>query len=304
MVYLWYFLLLYAVLYFFLPMGYPLYEGLRFPIWTFKMKMFPQNGLKPEKHTFGKHPRQYLVHYRPKMAKPETGHVVIYIHGGGWQFGNPEMFRPNAQLLEGLGFHSFFLSHRRVPKYNIRDMKVDVGLGMARVVEVMKKEGIGQHKIILGGVSSGANLAALYYFDRSYQNGMGLPRSLFSGLFLMAPPLNLEGMWTSPTLAWVAGSRKGEMFREASPIHFIEPEETIPTLIVHPEKDGMVPLRSVVAFYEKAQSMDYQNLEFRVLPDMMHLDAASWCFAGHPSQKIVLDWLGKVAGREAAGLNG
>ncbi len=255
--------------------------------------MFPKNGLEPEKHNFGQHKRQYLVHYRPKGANTQNSHVVIYIHGGGWQFGNPEMFRPNAQLLEQLGFHSFFLSHRRIPTHNIRHMMEDVASGVKQVIEVMGAEGIGHKRIILGGVSSGANLAALLYYDSNLLIENGIARTVFSGLFLMAPPLNLNAMWNSPTLMLLAGKRSSKMFAEASPIFHIEKKEDIQTLIVHPEKDGMVSLKSTETFIEKADEIGIDNIEYHVLPNMTHMDAASWCFEGHPSKVIVLEWLGK-----------
>ncbi len=134
------------LLYVFVPKGFVLYEGMRFPAWSFKMKRFPGNGLIPEKHAFGDHNRQYLIHYRPQLGKVVQEQVVVYIHGGGWQFGNPEMFRPNAQVLEEMGYHSFFLSHRRIPLHNIRSMKEDVAGAMNKVWEIMTIEGISQKK--------------------------------------------------------------------------------------------------------------------------------------------------------------
>ncbi len=293
MVFLLYFILIYIALYFLVPKGFFLYEGLRFPIWSFKMKMFPKNGLEPEKHHFGRHKRQYLIHYRPRQEATQNGHVFIYIHGGGWQFGKPEMFRPNAQLLDQLGFHSFFISHRRIPAHNVRHMVEDVALGVRNVIEVMKAEGIAHKGIILGGVSSGANLAALLYYDERLLSEKGISRTVFSGLLLMAPPLNLEAMWRSPTLRFFAGKRDGEMFKDASPINHLTGGEDIPTLIVHPEKDGMVSLKSTKTFIEKTSEMQVGNIEFHVLPGMTHMDAASWCFEGHPSQAIVLEWMGR-----------
>ncbi len=291
MIYIFYFAAIYLVLYWVVPKGMPLYEGMRFPIWSFKMKMFPKKGLLPEKHSFGDHKRQYLIHYRPQIEETVQEHIVIYIHGGGWQFGNPEMFRPNAQLLNKLGYHSFFFSHRRIPMYNIRHMKEDVAMAMNEVSRIMKKEGIGSHRIILGGVSSGANLAALLYYDPKLLLKTGISKASFSGLFLLAPPLNLHDMWHSPTLKLLAGRKNGELFKEASPIDFIEEKEKIKTLILHPDKDGLVPFESTSIFYQRTQEMGIENIEFHVLENMTHMDAASWCFEGHPSKKIVMEWL-------------
>ena len=289
-----FFIMAVFLMYVFVPKGFVLYEGMRFPVWSFKMKRYPQNGLMPEKHSFGKHKRQYLIHYRPRTNGKNQNQVVVYIHGGGWQFGTPEMFRPNAQVLDEMGYHSFFLSHRRIPKHNIRSMKEDVANAMSMVRDIMSVEGISQKKVILGGVSSGANLAALFYFDKKIKYAAGFREEHFAGLFLMAPPLNLYGMWHSPTLLWLTGRRKSRLFQEASPINFLQKKEDIATLIVHPEKDGMVPLSSTESFVEKAKELGFVNIEFHVLSKMTHMDAASWCFKDHPSHVIVKDWLEKI----------
>ena len=283
------------LLYLFVPKGYAIYEGLRFPAWSYRMKRFPDNGLKPNKHAYGSHQRQYLIHYKPRAKEVSNSHVVVYVHGGGWQFGNPEMFRPNAQLLDEMGYHSFFLSHRRIPSHNIQNLKQDMGLGMKKVKELMELEGITHQKIILGGVSSGANLSALFYLDKRIHQQAGYQKEQIAGLFLLGPPLNLHGMGHSPTLYWLAGRRSGKLFREASPIQFLEENDDMPTLIVHPENDGMVPLSSTKLFIQKAKELGFENLEFHVLEKMTHFDAASWCFKDHPSHQIVVDWLRSVS---------
>ena len=282
------------LLYFFVPKGFVVYEGLRFPAWSYRMKKYPDNGLKPNRHEYGDHHRQYLIHYKPSNKDDSPPHVVVYVHGGGWQFGNPEMFRPNAEVLHEMGYHSFFLSHRRIPLHNIRSLKQDVGKGMKKVMDVMQQDGISDKKIILGGVSSGANLAALFYFDKEIYQQAGFAKEHVAGMFLMAPPLNLQGMWPSPTLYWLAGRRSKSLFYEASPINYLPEKDDLPTLIVHPEKDGMVPLRSTEAFINKAKERGFENLEFHILYQMTHMDAASWCFKDHPSYDIVVNWLKEI----------
>ena len=285
-------ILLYFLLYVFVPKGFALYDGLRFPGWTYRMRTFPHRDKRvPDRYVYGGHNRQYLIHYRPRSERDTRDQVVVYVHGGGWQFGNPEMFRPNAQLLDSMGFHSFFISHRRLPLYNIRHIREDMVAGMRQVREVMERMGISQKKIILGGVSSGANLCALFYLDKKMWEEAGYENGTIAGLMLLAPPLNLDGMWQSPTLWWLAGRRDGERFEQANPIRYLNEKTDLPILLVHPEKDGMVPLKSTLVFVEKARELGFPNLEFHVLPGMTHLDAASWCFKDHACHPIVAEWL-------------
>ncbi|HFA50918.1 MAG TPA: alpha/beta hydrolase [Bacteroidetes bacterium] len=283
--------LTYVLLLFIVPKKIFLYEGLRLPIWYFNMKKHKRGDYIQAKHRYGGHSRQYLLHCKPPNGKASKKHVIVFFHGGGWQFGRPEMFRANATLLTGMGYHLFLPSHRRIPFFDIRKQKEDVANAMKKIVEIMAAEGVSEKKILLGGVSSGANLAALLNYDRRLLKSVGLNRELFAGLYFMAAPLNLDGMWHSPPLLMLTGRRGSEKFREASPINFLQENEAKPTLLVHPEKDGMVALEGTLVFHEKIKSLGGQNIEFKILKNMTHLDAASWAFEGHPSNDILLGWI-------------
>ena len=86
----------YGVLYLTIPPGYFLYEGLRLPFWLLKVGRLAKPQPAPTKIRYGKHFRQYLLHFAPPENAPTKQHLVIYTHGSGWQFGRPEMFTANA----------------------------------------------------------------------------------------------------------------------------------------------------------------------------------------------------------------
>jgi len=286
----------YIILLFAIPKGIVIYDFLRLPLWVFRMETQPKKKVKINKVKYGKHFRQYLLHYRPQ--KDDRNHVVIYIHGGGWQFGRPEMFRPNAQKLVEKGYHVFMPTHRRIPVFDISHIRPDLVSGIKKILEIMEEEGISHKKVLLGGMSSGANLAGLLTFDHSLLAQAGFNRNRLAGSFLLGPPINLSGMWKSPPLYVLAGKRSGEKFRQANPIAHLMENDDLPILILHPEKDGLVEFKSVCEFCEKAEQLGFKNLEFRTLPNMIHMDAASWCFDDHPSQAIVLGWLEKMEDKD------
>jgi acetyl esterase/lipase len=290
-------LILYGLLYWLVPKGFFLHEGLRLPPWVFRMETFPHGDYHKEKYAYGNQFRQYLLYFQPKKNSTPKNHVIVYIHGGGWQFGRPEMFRANAKIMTDLGYHVFMPSHRRIPFYNIEDLREDMLSATLKILEIMRAEGLEDKKIILGGISSGGNLAALLAFDRSILEKAGLRQSVFSALFLLGAPLHLEGMWKSPPLRMLAGKRNGGLFRKASPILHVQKGETLPTLILHGIKDGLVEYSSIVAFYEKMKEEQAADIRLMTLPDGNHLDSASWCFENHPSHKIVVNWLAEMDSR-------
>lgn len=290
---------IYWLLYWLVPKGFFLHEGLRLPPWAFRMETFPNGDYKKEKYSYGKHFRQYLLYFQPGKSGHQRNHVIIYIHGGGWQFGRPEMFRANAQTMTNLGYHVFMPSHRRIPFFDINDLREDILSATLKVLEIMQAEGLEDKKIILGGISSGGNLASLLAFDRSILNKAGLSQSIFSALFLLGAPLHLDGMWKSPPLRMLAGKRNGSLFKKASPMFHLQAGEKLPTLILHGLKDGLVEYSSIVAFYEKMKNDGAEDVRLVTLPDGNHLDSASWCFKNHPSHQIVLNWLAEMENRDA-----
>jgi acetyl esterase/lipase len=286
--------LIYGLLLLLVPKGNFLYELLRLPAWVYRMKTYPVGNYRETKHFYGKHFRQYLLFFLPKTGEPARRHIVVYLHGGGWQFGRPEMFRPNAQALVDHGYAVFMPSHRRIPFCNCRHLRSDVARAMVKVVEIMRAEGLAGLPIILGGMSSGGNLAGLLAFDGSLLKSVGLSRAIFSAVFLLGAPLNLRGMWSSPPLWLLGGKRSGGMFREANPMDHLEPGYPTPVLLLHSEQDGLVEFDSVRTFYREMKNHRAKSVRFESLPGAIHTDAASWCFQGHPSCEILFGWLEEI----------
>lgn len=288
------FAITYLALYLLVPQGNPLYEGLRLPFWLLNLKRLEKPEPKAVKHKYGHHFRQYLLHFKPFEAAPEKKHVVIYIHGSGWQYGRPEMFKANAQWLTNQGYHAFFLSHRRIPQCDIRELREDTALAIRKVVEMLEQQGLSHKKILLCGNSAGGNLVALAMFDERLLNSVGLSPSIFCALALLAAPLDLRVMWSSPPLLMLTRMKKPALLELGNPIQYLNAKVEIPTLLIHGDKDGIVENQNSIVFEEKLRSLGTQNLQFKTLENGMHLDSASWCLEGHPCCIIFKEWLQSV----------
>lgn len=286
--------LCYVLLLWLIPKGFPLYELLRLPLWVSRMEAYPRTKLTKKKIAYGKHFRQYMLYFQPAKAADVRSNIVVYIHGGGWQFGRPEMFRPNAEVLVKRGYHVFMPTHRRIPFFNIMHIREDLVSMLKEIRAIMEAEGISDKNALIGGMSSGANLAGLLTFDHGIFRAAGWERNWLAGSFLLGAPLNLWGMWKSPPLFILAGNRSDEVFSLANPIDHLQAEDDFPVFILHPEKDGLVEYQSVLDFCRKAERIGRRNIEFLTLPDAMHMDAASWCFTDHPSHEVVLGWFAKM----------
>ena len=231
---------------------------------------------KSEKFSFGEHPSQYLMVYSPETVDSNKP-IIVYYHGGGWIFGKPDLFIKKAALFTKLGFQVVMPCYRKVPRYRAEHILEDASLMLGKLKELKKQGKILQlDRIILGGVSAGANIVSLIYFQKALLQKAGFSQEQFSGLFLFAPPMDLAQMKSSLVLTRFAGNQKSERFYSASPINFIENAKPVPIHCVHGKLDGLVQYQASQTFRSKYEELYPGYLEYVSLEEASHLDAASW----------------------------
>lgn len=284
-------ILLYALLLWLWPKGNLLHEVLHiFPYWLQVFRL-PKKDIHTEAFSFGKHKDQYLLFCTPPDGKIPEGPIIIYYHGGGWRHGSPKQFKMIAQVLTRRGFAVVLPSYRRTPWYNYDHIREDLNLSLSCIQEVLAQKGITSPKFIIGGMSAGGNLAAHIVFNRKALQQLGLSQAQFIGLFLLAPPLQLELMPSSEIVWSFAGSRKSTRFQRANPYNYLEAPETIPTICIQGTKDGMVPYRSTRVFMEKLAHVHQGNFEFHVLEGKTHLGVGKWVVPGSEPHIRLFSWL-------------
>ncbi|RME12712.1 MAG: alpha/beta hydrolase [Bacteroidetes bacterium] len=276
------------------PKGIFLYEILRIPLWLPKLYAAPRRPMLEQRHQYGTHRRQYILEFAPPPGHATKELVIVYIHGGGWMFGSPEMFRANAFRLTQAGYRVFMPSHRRLPRHFIPHMRQDMVRIMTTIRSLMAVEGIGHWPVILGGSSSGGHLSALFAFDASLRKEAGPEAAAIHGLFLLGAPVHLEMMWHSPPLYLLAGRRNSDRFRNANPYRHLSGSAKLPVLIMHGENDGLVETDSVVAFAEKLKELNQAETRLEILPGGNHLDSAGWFQLDAASHRIFFGWLAEV----------
>ena len=283
----------YLLLYWFVPKGRLIHELLRLPQYQYFAQTRPRDNMDIEKHFFGSHRRQYLLHCTPKNGATQNK-VVIYYHGGGWSLGTPEMFRINAQFFVNQGYEVFMPSYRRIPQYRYPAIRSDLSSALKKIKEIMETRGIGDQKIILGGMSAGGNLVALMCYDRSALATLGYSQDMFAGLLLCGAPLNLNQMSPSPVLWAYAGSQSSPTFQQANPIEHLSSEESIPVLCLHGKKDGLVQYPSAASFIKKIKTIQSNNVEMITIKEGTHLDVGSWNFHDNELRRQLTAWLERL----------
>ena len=271
--------------------GTLLHELLHLPVFHYRLFKNRPGPIDYYRHSYGTDTKQYFLHFPPSENIVEKKQVVIFFHGGGWSMGSPEMFKLNAAFFTKRGYHVFMPSYRRIPFYGYPAIREDLDAGFLEILAEMKEEGLENHKIILGGTSAGGNLAALLAYDRVKLEAQNIDPMIFSGIILLGAALDLSLMYPSPVRWFYAGSSTDPAFKKASPINYLQPEETLPLLMVHGTKDGLVSYRSAEAFIKKIAERQSENLTIEILTEGSHLDVGSWNFFDNDLRKLMVNWL-------------
>lgn len=118
------------------------------------------------------HARHVLDVYAPANAKNLP--VVFWIHGGGWQSGDKANVqeKPKFFLEQGLVFVS--INHRLLPEVEMGPLIGDVAKAFGWVQKHIAEYGGDPTRVLVGGHSSGAQLAALICTDDRYLKAEGI----------------------------------------------------------------------------------------------------------------------------------
>lgn len=206
------------------------------------------------------------------VLKPKAnanGAAVIYMVSGGWVSNYtppPQMAErdPFKDLLDK-GFAVITLRHGGSPKYLIPDIVADVRRGVRFIHYNAKQWGIDPNRLGVYGGSAGGHLSLMIgtASDNGDPNGkedflkesdrVASVVALFPPVDLrpIARGLNPERNGTS-TDRFPALNFEKEKAADYSPIVFVTPDDP-PTLLIHGDKDTLVPIINSKLIYEAFQ---------------------------------------------------
>jgi len=117
------------------------------------------------------HARHVLDVYAPEGAKDLP--VVFWIHGGGWQSGDKTSVKTKPAWFNGKGFIFVSINHRLLPEVSMEALTGDVAKAFGWVRKHITEYGGNPDRILVGGHSSGAQLASLICTDDRYLKAEG-----------------------------------------------------------------------------------------------------------------------------------
>lgn len=199
--------------------------------------------------------------------------AVVFIHGGGWQGGQPEMFLRHCRMFAARGAVAFSVEYRLMPRQEepqksgmaqgVETCMADCRSAMRYIRRLAYAFGIDPQRIAVVGDSAGGHLAAsLATIDDRDADASGDDASVpamanavvncngivdFTGRwkkFVPARDAAAEG--GDPVRAWQA---RHEHAKSLSPLYHIRAGQP-PMLIMHGLRDEVVVPEDAVRFYE------------------------------------------------------
>jgi acetyl esterase/lipase len=128
------------------------------------------------------HARHVLDIYTPAGAKNLP--VVFRIHGGGWQTGDKANVQEKPAWFTKKGFVFVSINHRLLPDVEMEALVRDVAKAFGWMHKHIAEHGGDPNRVLVGGHSSGAQLATLICTDDRYLKAEGV---LFSSLIGCVP---------------------------------------------------------------------------------------------------------------------
>jgi len=201
--------------------------------------------------------------YRPQRSAAPTP-ALLYVHGGGWTGGDKrsgEGIRDIPELL-ARGYLVAAVNYRLAPRYKFPAMIEDVKCAVRFLRANAERFSINPEKIGAWGGSAGGHLVALLGTadaTAGWDVGQYLEQSSrVQAVVDMFGPTDLTVLFegANPRLmeqVFGTSDRNSETLQKASPVNWVSSDDP-PFLILHGERDPLVPVSQSQIFYEKLQA--------------------------------------------------
>jgi acetyl esterase/lipase len=208
-------------------------------------------------------PRRALDLYLPPQGNGPLP-LVIWVHGGGWQGGSKDDRGPAFPLL-GQGYAVASINYRLSQHAAFPAQIHDCKAAIRYLRSVAKEHNLDPDRFGAWGMSAGGHLVALLGTSGGVKDlegdlgHVGLSSRVQAVCDVCGPTdLNtaLNGAELRTTVAPLLDKLLGgplderrDLARAASPLHYVTPDDA-PTLILHGDRDPLVPLHQAVSLYD------------------------------------------------------
>ena len=217
-------------------------------------KMFQvRKKYRPAYVPFGTDKEQYFLYYEP--AEPVSDKIIVWVHGGGWNAGNPRFFDFVGQCIADHGYRCVSLGYRLSPKNKYPCQIKDVCMGFNSAVQYLQQKGIDISKIIVAGPSAGAHLTSIMCYCRKVQQKYKVDISNIIGFIGSGGPYSFrEDQSLTVRLLLNQLFKKGYDRRNGEPVSLMS-KNHIPMLLIQSRHDGLIDYACAEDFAGKAEKV-------------------------------------------------
>ena len=207
----------------------------------------------PERVCFGSDKEQYFLYYEPDNAISSKN--INWVHGGGWNAGNPKFFDYVGQHISKAGYRIISAGYRLSPKYKYPVQIEDVCSCYNKAIEFLKEKGIDTSQIIVVGPSAGAHLTSIMCYSEKVQKEYGVDISSIKGFVGFGGPYSFRNN-QSKTIKLLLGQLfEKEYNREnAEPVSLMSANH-IPMLLIQSKHDGLILFECAEVFALRAREL-------------------------------------------------
>ena len=223
---------------------YPLYYRL-----LFKTK----KEFTPDRVSYGDHKDQYFLYYEPAHAISDK--VIFWVHGGGWNAGNPQFFDYVGQAMARAGYRFVSVGSRLSPKNKYPTQIEDVCNCYNASVLYLEGKGVDTSRIVVTGPSAGAHLSSIMCYGKKVREKYKTDVSNVIGYVGFGGPYTFRksDSFAIKMLRNMLFAR-GYDRSEGEPCHLME-ESHIPMLLIQSRHDGILRFECAEEFADKAISL-------------------------------------------------
>ncbi|MCR5094413.1 MAG: alpha/beta hydrolase [Lachnospiraceae bacterium] len=223
------------------------YFGIYGRLLTYKKHM------TPERVEYGTDKEQYFLYYEPEH--PVSDKIIYWVHGGGWNAGNPKFFDYVGQHVSNAGYRMISGGYRLAPWNKYPVQLEDVCSCYNKAVTFLKDRNIDTSKIIVVGPSAGAHLTSLLCYSGKVQKKYHVDISSIIGFIGFGGPYSFRSDLPK-TLSLLINQlfRKNYNRAHGEPVSMMT-KNHIPSLLIQSRHDGLVPFECAEDFAARAAEL-------------------------------------------------
>lgn len=183
---------------------------------------------------YGPHPRQKLDIHVPTSIRP-NGDVVIFYHGGRWQFGDKDDYHFAAQAFTSKGYITVIPNFQLYPDVRFPVFNQDAARAFSWVEKNIKIYSGNSRRIFIAGHSSGAYIASMIALNELYLINAGA-KTIPCGTIGIAGPYDFLP-FESDSLADIFATTEHPL--STQPVNFVDGNEN-PFLILMGKDDAVI----------------------------------------------------------------